>query len=261
VTPGGGAGFGARGRRLVTFAPGRLGHHACRHHDRHARCSLQPEPAPRETPDGYGARSAKPGPTLSLWMRESRGREPQWNAGRRVRPQHLWVATSEGVAHAAPAGAVPHPHDADRQALSLPRVCRRSASFLFFLSFVCAAPDRDGSGPPLPDRSDEGRVFGGGVFGLACRKNSDANKKRAAGMNEYCRHPEVRAEGAPRRMQATALQPCPSSRAPQGEEIGVRFVEARASSPILRAAAQRGPHSPLAQGRIRRVTTSGAQEE
>jgi hypothetical protein len=133
VTPGGGAGFGARGRRLVTFAPGRLGHHACRHYDRHARCSLQPEPAPRETPDDYGARSAKPGPTLSLWMRESRGQEPQWNAGRRVRPQHFWVATSEGVAHAAPAGAVPHPHGADRQALSLPRVCRRSASFLFFL--------------------------------------------------------------------------------------------------------------------------------
>jgi hypothetical protein len=147
VTLGGGAGYGARGQRLVTFAPGRLGHHACRHYDRHARCSLQPEPAPRETPDDYGACSAKPGPTLSLGMRESRGREPQWNAGRRVRPQHLWVATSEGVAHAAPAGAVPHPYGADRQALSLPRVCRRSASFLFFLSFVRAAPDFDGSGP------------------------------------------------------------------------------------------------------------------
>ena len=32
---------GARGRRLVTAVPGRLGHHACRHYDRRARCSLQ----------------------------------------------------------------------------------------------------------------------------------------------------------------------------------------------------------------------------
>jgi hypothetical protein len=42
-----------------------------------------------------------------------------------------------------------------------------------------AAPDRDGSGTPLPDRSDEGRDCGE-HFQDGVQPNSDANKKRAA---------------------------------------------------------------------------------
>ena len=38
LTAAGGSANGARGSRLVTLAPGRLGHHARRHHDRRARC-------------------------------------------------------------------------------------------------------------------------------------------------------------------------------------------------------------------------------
>ena len=36
--PGGWGEDGARGRGLISRAPGRLGHHACRHCDRRARC-------------------------------------------------------------------------------------------------------------------------------------------------------------------------------------------------------------------------------
>ena len=50
------------GGGFVTPALGRLGHHALRHYDRCARCSLQPGKALRETPDDYGALLAKLGP-------------------------------------------------------------------------------------------------------------------------------------------------------------------------------------------------------
>ena len=40
---------GARGRICSPF-PGGFGHHVCRQHDRHARCSLQPGPAPAGKP-------------------------------------------------------------------------------------------------------------------------------------------------------------------------------------------------------------------
>jgi len=36
--PGGRGECGARGRSLISLAPGRSGHHACRHYDRHAGC-------------------------------------------------------------------------------------------------------------------------------------------------------------------------------------------------------------------------------
>src|SRR5580693_7252257 len=36
--PGGRGEGGARGRGLISLAPGRSGHHVCRHYDRHARC-------------------------------------------------------------------------------------------------------------------------------------------------------------------------------------------------------------------------------
>ena len=36
--PGGRGEGGARGRGLISCAPGRSGHHVCRHYDRHARC-------------------------------------------------------------------------------------------------------------------------------------------------------------------------------------------------------------------------------
>ena len=38
VMPGGRGEGGARGRGLISFAPGRSGHHVCRHYDRRARC-------------------------------------------------------------------------------------------------------------------------------------------------------------------------------------------------------------------------------
>jgi hypothetical protein len=71
-TPAGDTGWrsesGSRGRRLVTSAPGRLGHHACRHYDRHARCiAASGAGAGGEIPRRLSARSpAKRGPTLSL---------------------------------------------------------------------------------------------------------------------------------------------------------------------------------------------------
>ena len=58
---------GARGRRLVTPAPGRLGHHACRHYDRRARCiAINGAGAGGGNPPLSGAKSREAWPELSL---------------------------------------------------------------------------------------------------------------------------------------------------------------------------------------------------
>jgi hypothetical protein len=86
VTPSGGASAVPAGRGSSPLLPGGIGHHACRHHDRHARCSLKPGPAPAGDPC-HPWRCAPRSLVRSrvLGMRESRGREPLWNAGRRAR--------------------------------------------------------------------------------------------------------------------------------------------------------------------------------
>lgn len=48
--PGMRSGCGARGPRPYTLAPGRPGHHACRHYDRRVRCSLDWDRPARATP-------------------------------------------------------------------------------------------------------------------------------------------------------------------------------------------------------------------
>src|ERR1700684_1174644 len=45
VMPGGRGECGARGPGLISLAPGRSGHHVCRHYDRHARCVAGSGPA------------------------------------------------------------------------------------------------------------------------------------------------------------------------------------------------------------------------
>jgi len=121
----------------------------------------------RDTPAKLGVGSAKPGPELRLGMRESLGQEPLWNAERRARP----------------AGRAPRLASAELR-LRLSAFC-----FLFFLSFVLSfvlsflafvpPPDRDGSGLPLPESSDEGRECGG-VLGTGLLIPRVRIKKRTA---------------------------------------------------------------------------------
>jgi len=127
---------GARGRRFVTAAPGRV----------RASCSPALRPVrgvlpldwdrrPRVTPAETGSQEAWPGPEplglASLW------REPWWNAVRRAR-----LARRE-------------PHRKMRRIRI--SVCRRSA---FLFSFCDGSEhDRDGSRAPPPASSDEGQVL------------------------------------------------------------------------------------------------------
>jgi hypothetical protein len=82
VTPSGGAGCGARGQGLVTFAPGRFGHHACRHYDRRARCSLRLGTALAARPPRLVRVFQEAWPELRLRDDDSLRSEPRWNAGR-----------------------------------------------------------------------------------------------------------------------------------------------------------------------------------
>ncbi len=121
---------GARARRLVTVALGRLGHHpagtttgvrgASLDWDRRGAGNARGEARGLRPPVGAGLqdRTLRPGPrkhglTLSLGDQLSPWREPQWNADRRAR-----------FARRAPY----------RKVRRDTCVCRRSASF-FFLSF------------------------------------------------------------------------------------------------------------------------------
>jgi len=76
VMPGGGGECGARGRSVIGCAPGRSGHHACRHYDRRARCVAG---------SGRGNLPTKPGPGRTKGQ-HTPWQEPWWNAGRRARP-------------------------------------------------------------------------------------------------------------------------------------------------------------------------------
>jgi hypothetical protein len=92
-------------RAELRSAPGRSGHHACRHYDRRAGCIA-----------GSGRVAAgraravpcptKHGPGCALGMRYSPWQEPWWNAGRRARPTADGSAQADLIRGAtAPAGA------------------------------------------------------------------------------------------------------------------------------------------------------------
>ena len=86
VMPGGRGGCGARGQSLISFAPGRSGHHACRHYDRHARCVAGCGLSRRRSdPRPLDGSPTKPGPDRTKG-RHTPWAEPWWNAGRRARP-------------------------------------------------------------------------------------------------------------------------------------------------------------------------------
>jgi hypothetical protein len=134
-------------------------------------------------------------------MRESLGQEPLWNAGRRARSveraPHLQV---RWLVEIAPFGVL------------LP--------FLSFVPCVGAAPDRDASGPPLPDTSDEGWVSGE-VLGDGLLNTRGANKK------------------AQRENGIALLFPLPAARG----EVGLRAISAftRVFDALWRAIRVRGP--------------------
>ncbi len=148
---------------------------ACRHYDRRVRCSLDWDRRARVTPVEKHARlrpgwrsigSQAPAESQEAWLKlrlgdeQSPWREPQWNAGRRARP----------------AGRAPHLASAE---LRLAPFGVLLPFLSFVLSFVFgfrAAPDRDGSGPPLPGSSDKGRECGE-VFGTGVLNSSGANQK------------------------------------------------------------------------------------
>ena len=121
--PGGRGEGGARGRGLISLAPGRSGHHVCRHYDRHARCVAGSGPIRRRSdPRPLDGLPTKPGPDRTKGP-HTPWEEPRWNAGRRARP------IAEGAAQAAPSVA----RSARRmRAGGTARVCRRSASLLYF---------------------------------------------------------------------------------------------------------------------------------
>ena len=97
--PGGWGECGARGRGLISCAPGRLGHHACRHYDRRVRCFTGLGQARRVMPVQTASQEAWP--ELRLRRRKSLWREPWWNAGRRARPQAEGGASRLSVARPA----------------------------------------------------------------------------------------------------------------------------------------------------------------
>ena len=120
--PGGRGECGARGRGLISGAPGRLRASASRHYDRGGRCipglgqagagNARGEAQDLRPPVGAGVpdrallpRPRKPGLKLSLGDESSLWREPWWNADRRARPQRRVGASRLFVARTAPAGA------------------------------------------------------------------------------------------------------------------------------------------------------------
>ncbi len=79
--------------------------------------------------------------------------------------------------------------------------------------FPCAVADRDGSGSPLPDRSDEGLVLAAKFLRLACRKNSGREQKAQREKVGRCAEQSSplsrkgRGEGAPREEEISLLHP------------------------------------------------------
>ncbi len=117
-----------RGRCLradLQPAPGRSGHHACRHYDRHARCVAGcGQAVGGVTPAPWTVFPTKPGPDRTKGP-HTPWEEPWWNAGRRARP------TAEGAAQAALSVAR---RRARWHGVLHSCVCRRSASLLYILT-------------------------------------------------------------------------------------------------------------------------------
>src|SRR5579863_9068200 len=95
------------GDGVIGFAPGRSGHHACRHYDRRARCVAG---------SGQGNLSTKPGPGRTKGQ-HTPWQEPWWNAGRRAcpiaegrrkppcsvaRPAPVWCGTDDSATAGVP---------------------------------------------------------------------------------------------------------------------------------------------------------------
>jgi len=85
VTTAGGSGAVPAGKGFVPSALGRFGYHVCRHDDRHARCSLQPGPAPAGNPATEAPAPRNLVRSRTLGCVSPKGR-PLWNADRRARP-------------------------------------------------------------------------------------------------------------------------------------------------------------------------------
>ena len=125
VLPDGGASAVPAGGKIRS-APGRLGHHACRHYDRRARCIAV---------TGNGACGT---PQLSRRFREAwPGAEP---SGRKSRWREPQVERRQASAPASGGRRKP-PFSVARPARRLRAgkrqcVCRRSASFYFVVAFA-----------------------------------------------------------------------------------------------------------------------------
>jgi hypothetical protein len=85
--PGGRGEGGARGRGLISLAPGRSGHHVCRHYDRHARCVAgSGEIRRRSDPRPLDGLPTKPGPGRTKGP-HTPWEDPRWNAGQASAPE------------------------------------------------------------------------------------------------------------------------------------------------------------------------------
>jgi hypothetical protein len=116
------SGRGRCPRAELRSAPGRSGHHACRHCDRRAGCIAGSGRVAAGRARG-APRPTKPGPGRALGMRYSPWQEPWWNAGRRARPTADGSAQADLIRGAtAPAGAEV--------------VVQRLPAFRFLISFV-----------------------------------------------------------------------------------------------------------------------------
>src|ERR1700689_5322550 len=117
VLPGGGASAVPAGGKIHS-APGRLGHHACRHYDRRARCFAVTETA-RAARRSFRAVFGKPGPTLSLRDESPAGENRSGTpAGERARKRRAAQAALLRGASRTPLAC----------GQATPCVCRRFAS-------------------------------------------------------------------------------------------------------------------------------------
>jgi hypothetical protein len=91
-------------------APGRSGHHVCRHYDRHARCVAGSGPTVGGvTPAAFDGLPTKPGPDRTKGP-HTPWEEPWWNAGRRAVLSHSGDSAAPQGAEVGPASSgVPYP--------------------------------------------------------------------------------------------------------------------------------------------------------